>query len=105
MNVIEAWKNLEEKFTSGNNIPVERNTITIDEYQAIKTERDEMLDALLGNYETYEVLKEIFENINPALWRMITGAYSDEPLKIINIIERATGMTIEEAIKAREGKW
>ena len=35
MNSEEAWQNLKEKFTSGNNVPVERNIITREEYEAI----------------------------------------------------------------------
>lgn len=31
----EAWQNLKEKFTSGNIIPVDRSTITREEYEAI----------------------------------------------------------------------
>lgn len=35
MNIYEAMQNLKEKFTSGNDIPVERNTITREEYEII----------------------------------------------------------------------
>lgn len=31
----EAWSNLREKFTSGNNVTVKRATITREEYEAI----------------------------------------------------------------------
>ena len=35
MYIHEAMQNLKEKFTSGNSIPVERNTILREEYEVI----------------------------------------------------------------------
>ncbi len=36
MKFLDALRNLELKFTSGNSVPVERNTITAEEFGAIK---------------------------------------------------------------------
>ena len=49
MDFQEAYEKLESKFTSGNDIPVERNTITREEWEAIK-ERISFLEAIIkGN--------------------------------------------------------
>jgi hypothetical protein len=47
MTFKEAFNNLTEKFTSGNNVPVTRSTITKEEFEAI---RDEII---IGSYLTY----------------------------------------------------
>ena len=59
----------------------------------------EMMEALIENYTTYEVLKEIFEKQNPNLWGMIQGSFLNTPEKTKDIIEKATGLKIEEVIK------
>ena len=38
MNFDDAYRELDLKFTSGNRIPVERATITVKEWEAIKAE-------------------------------------------------------------------
>ena len=59
----------------------------------------EMLEVLIENYTTYEVLKEIFEKQNPMLWSMIQGAYLLTPKNTKELIEKVTGLTIEEVMK------
>ena len=82
MNNHEAWESLDLKFTSGNKWPVERAMILKSEYEAIKAERDEMIESLLEIIKfDGEILKEDFQ------------------LKIINLIESATGKSIEEVIQ------
>lgn len=50
----EAWNNLKEKFTSSNNVRVERNTITREEYEAIESERQEMINVLIELKKAYD---------------------------------------------------
>lgn len=64
----------------------------------------DMLEALISNYQTYQVLKEIFNKSETRrIWDMIRGAYVaipvDTPTMTKNVIEKATGMKIEEVIE------
>ena len=49
MDYKEAKKSLTLKFTSGNEVPVTRSTITIEEWEAIQ-EEVERLEELEGSY-------------------------------------------------------
>jgi hypothetical protein len=59
----------------------------------------DMLDVLIKNYTTYQVLREVFENNHPDIWDMIRGAYLKTPGKTREAIESATGLPIEEVLK------
>lgn len=54
MDFKTAYESLESKFTSGNNIPVERNTITKDEWEAIKEEIKRLQDLDINKYTFIE---------------------------------------------------
>lgn len=43
MNAQEVYDNLDLNFTSSNNIPVTRSSITIEEYQIMKKERENLI--------------------------------------------------------------
>ena len=51
MKIGEALDSLKEKFSSGNDIPIERATITREEFEAIMSVFDTITDAL-GEPET-----------------------------------------------------
>lgn len=55
MDFNEAYEKLESKFTSGNSIPVERNTITREEWDAIK-------EQIEFYRKTINDLKELYRN-------------------------------------------
>ena len=57
-----------------------------------------MLKELISNYETYQVLKEVFENKNPMVWSMIQGAYLHTAKNTKEVIELVAGLTIEEVL-------
>jgi hypothetical protein len=67
-----------------------------EEYETIKAERDEMIKALIFSFIRYEkvvIRAPIHQDVkdNKKYYKIVT-----------QIIERATGMTIDEAIKAYE---
>jgi hypothetical protein len=56
----------------------------------------EMLEALIDDATTYDVLKEIFENENPGIWGYIKRAFLNGRKKHLAAIEKATGKTWED---------
>ena len=46
-----------------------------EENKKLKADRKQLLELTMSYIETYDVLKEMFENNNPTLWGMITGAF------------------------------
>ncbi len=64
MNFKTAYETLESKFISGNNIPVERNTITREEWEAIKKEIQDLQESKeLFNLKYDILLSETVEDI------------------------------------------
>ena len=57
-----------------------------------------MLKELIANYETYQVLKEMFEVHNPMVWSIIQGAYLTTANDTKKVIELVTDLTIEEVL-------
>ena len=81
----EAWDNVALKFKSANHIPVERATVTRDEFLAIEKERQAGLDALVVAYQAIPITEHGTENC---------------PLcKIQATIESVTGLPIDEVLK------
>ena len=62
MEFKEAYETLESKFTSGDDIPVERATIKREEWEAIKNEIN-ILESLEEKYDEMKYdIKNILEN-------------------------------------------
>ena len=75
MELQEAFTNLTEKFTSGNSIPIERNTITRAEWEPICAVIAEALKpsynsryatALVANSEASKFVDWLYQRLNPA---------------------------------------
>jgi len=60
--------------------------------------KNEMLESVIEFIKTYYMLKRMFETYNPPIWGSINAAFLTEPKKSIKIIEKATGMTIDEVL-------
>ena len=83
----ESWENIVLKFKSANHIPVERATVTLDEFQAIEKERRDMLDALIAQYNHTKNDHHV-NGMNEATKSAIesaTGLPIDEMLRRVNI--------------------
>lgn len=63
MNFNKAMKNLEQKFTSGNDIPVTRAIITAEEYKAI---RNTFVESTNANdfIKTFKELQQDIKNLS-----------------------------------------
>lgn len=86
MTAKDIHDELEEIFKYNENQFTE---VSKNEFGIIKAERDEMMNALIDKYYTAMIFPD--------------NLRLSQNVKLKEIIERATGMTIDEAIKAYEG--
>jgi len=62
----------------------------------LKSLNNELLEALKDMVESYEVLKDIFEEKRPELWGVIDRVHMGKVSAHIKLIEKATGLTWAE---------